>query len=188
MAPQLAKINEARVALTNASMGITDVQYSLILLNALPASYEVLASTILAAGGPSTLKHSEIIARVINEEGRRSGSAGSSNSSLNAACAAPIKSKGKKNKHSNLVCHYCNNKGHIKPDCQKKKRDEEKKKKEEASSSNNGNKAANSHVQVQEATIIEIGDNDNDISFSLYAANKIRWIMDSGTTHHITPH
>ena len=143
MALQLAKINEARVALTNMSMGITDVQYSLILLNALPASYEVLASTILAAGSPSTLKHSEIITHVINKEGRQSGSARSSNSSLNAARAAPIKSKGKKNKHSNLVCHYCNNKGHIKPDCQKKKRDEEKKKKEEASSSNNGNKVAN---------------------------------------------
>ena len=48
MAPQLAKLIETRVALFNASMGITDTQYCLILLNALPASYEVLASTILA--------------------------------------------------------------------------------------------------------------------------------------------
>ena len=42
MASQIAKINEVRVALTNTSMGITDIQYSLILLNALPASYKVL--------------------------------------------------------------------------------------------------------------------------------------------------
>ena len=54
MAPQLAKLNETRVALFNASMGITDTQYCLILLHALPASYEVLASTILVAGAPST--------------------------------------------------------------------------------------------------------------------------------------
>jgi len=53
MAPQLAKLNESRVALANASMGVTDTQYCLILLNALPSSYEVLASTILAAGPPS---------------------------------------------------------------------------------------------------------------------------------------
>ena len=181
MALQLAKINEARVALTNASMGITDVQFSLILLNALPTSYEVLASTILAAGGPTTLKHSEIIARIINEEGRRSGS---SESSLNAARAAPIKSSGKKKNHSDLTCHYCDKKGHIKPDCRKKKKDEaERKKKEDASTSNSGNKAANSHVQ--EASIVEI---DNDISISLYAAGKSRWMMDSSATHHITPH
>jgi gag-polypeptide of LTR copia-type/Integrase core domain/GAG-pre-integrase domain len=184
MAPQLAKINEARVALTNASMGITDTQYSLILLHALPPSYEVLASTILATGGPNTLKHSEIIARILNEEGRRSGPSGSS---LNAARAAPIKANGKKKKdHADLTCHYCNKKGHIKPDCRKKKKDEaEKKKKEEASSSSSGNKAANSHVQ--EPRIIEI-DDDNEISVSLYAADKPRWMMDSGATHHITPH
>ena len=33
MAPQLAKLNETRVALFNASMGITDTQYCLILLH-----------------------------------------------------------------------------------------------------------------------------------------------------------
>jgi hypothetical protein len=36
LAPQLAKLNETRVALSNASMGVTDTQYSLILLNACP--------------------------------------------------------------------------------------------------------------------------------------------------------
>ena len=169
MAPQLAKINKAWVVLTNASMGITNLQFSLILLNALPASYEVLASMILASGSPSTLKHDEIIAHIINEEGCQTGS---SKSSLNVAHTAPIKSKGKgKNKkdHADLMCHYCNKKGHIKPDCWKKKKDEAEKKKKEEASSSNGNKAANSHVQ--EASITEIVSND-DISFSLYAADK----------------
>jgi len=148
----------------------------------LPSSYEIVASTILAGGAPTTLQHSKIIARIINEEGHRSGS---SNSSLNAARAAPIKSSGKKKKdHSDLTCHYCNKKGHIKPDCRKKKKDEEDKKKDEKASSNGGNKAANSHVQ--ETSITEV--DDNDIAFSLYAADKPRWMMDSGATHHITPH
>jgi transposase InsO family protein len=185
MAPQLAKINEARVSLANASMGVTDTQFSLILLHALPTSYEVLASTILATGAPSSLKHSEIIARIINEEGRRSGP---SDSSLNAARSAPIKSSGKKKDHSNLTCHYCNRKGHIKPDCRKKKKeDAEKKKKEEAGSSAGGNKAANAHIAVPStATITEV--DDNDIGVALYTAAKPRWMMDSGATHHITPH
>jgi hypothetical protein len=115
MASQLAKLNEAHVALSNVNMGVTDIQFSLILLNALPASYKVLASTILASGTPSALQHSEIIAHILNEEGcRASGSA-----SLNAAQAAPIKNKGKgKGKdHSGLTCHYCQKKGHLKPNC-----------------------------------------------------------------------
>ena len=125
--------------------GITDTQYCLILLNALPASYEVLASTILAAGAPAALKHTEITARILSEEARRSGPSGSS---LNAAAKAPIKGKGKgkKRDHSGLTCHYCNKVGHIKPDCHKRKKDEAEEKKKEGSAS--GSKAANSHVKV----------------------------------------
>ena len=93
MAQQLAKINEMCEALTNASMGITNNQYCLILLHALPNSYEVLASMILTSGGPDKLKHSKIITQILNEEGHQSGSV----SSLNVAKAAPIKSaNGKK--------------------------------------------------------------------------------------------
>ena len=102
------------VALANASMGVSDIQFCLILLHALPASYEVLASTILASGTPTDLKHSKIIACILNEEGQWAGSS----ASLNVAKAAPIKSSGSKKKdHSGLTCHYCQKKGHIKPDC-----------------------------------------------------------------------
>ena len=184
MASQLTKLNEAHVALSNANMGVTDIQFCLILLNALPASYKVLASTILASSTPSALQHSEIITHILNEEGcHASGSA-----SLNAARAAPIKTKGKgKGKdHSGLTCHYCQKKGHIKPNCRKLKKDEaDGKKKEEGSSA--GSKSANSHVLVETmASIMEV--TDNEISASLYAAWSDCWMLDSGATHHITPH
>jgi hypothetical protein len=184
MASQLAKLNEARVALSNANMGIMDVQFCLILLNTLPASYKVLASTILASGASSALQHSEIITCILNEEGHRtSGSA-----FLNMARAAPIKSKskGKGKDHSGLTCHYCQKKGHIKPNCCKLKKDEaDGKKKEEGSSA--GGKSANSHVLVETtASITEVAD--NEISASLYATWSDQWMLDSGVTHHITPH
>src|SRR6201981_3355720 len=143
MTPQLTKLNQLCSSLTNASMGVTDTQYCLVLLNALPDSYEVLASTILASGLATTLKHTEIIAWIINEEGRRAGGS----LSLNAAKAAPIKSAGGKKKqcdHLQLTCHYCNKKGHIKPNCCKKKQDE-KEQKEKAG----GGKAANVHAKIE---------------------------------------
>src|SRR6267142_6227029 len=113
-----------------------------------------------------------------------------SRSSLNVARAAPIKSssgkKGKKD-HSGLTCHYCQKKGHIKPDCCKKKQDEVEKKKKEEGSSSGRSKLANSHVLVETlASITEVVD--NEISASLYAAQSDHWMLDSGATHHIIPH
>ena len=123
---------------------------------------------------------------IINKEGHQA----SSGSSLNAAKAAPIKSssgkKGKKD-HSGLTCHYCQKKGHIKPDCHKKKQDEVEKKTKEEGSSSGGNKSANSHILVEtSASIMKVAD--NEISASLYATQSDRWMLDSRATHHIIPH
>jgi hypothetical protein len=187
LAPQLAKLNELRVALANSNMGVTEAQYSLILLNALPSSYETVATILLASGPATSLKPSNISARVINEEGWQSGPS----ASLNVVARAPIKSsdkgKGKKRDHSALTCHYCGKKGHIQPNCRKKKKDDaEKAKKDGASGS--GKKAANSHVLVPTTTSIREVDEDNSVSVALYATEHMRWMMDSGATHHITPH
>src|SRR5258708_8280437 len=105
MTSQLAKLNEAWVNLSNASMGITNIQYCLILLNALPSSYEVVATTILTSGAPSTLSHTKIIAWILNEEGQHSGNL----AALNVACA-PINSAGTTTrKHpSHLTFPYSN--------------------------------------------------------------------------------
>jgi Kef-type K+ transport system membrane component KefB len=100
MFSQLAKLNEAWVNLSNASMGITDLQYCLILLNAQPSSYEVVATTILALGAPSMLSHTEIVAQILNEEGQHSGNL----AALNAACA-PIKTDGKKKRKDHFKPH-----------------------------------------------------------------------------------
>ena len=118
LGPQLMKLNEACVNLANAKMGVSDTQYCFILLHTLPESYEMLTSTILTIGNPTNLHPSDIVTCIQNEEGHRNGRS----ASLNAI--APIKGKGngkasssKKEKHANLTCHYCNKKGHIKPDC-----------------------------------------------------------------------
>ena len=127
LTPQLAKLNEARVKLSNTGMGVSDLQYCLILINALPNSYEVVASTLLASGPASSLKYSEITARIINEEGRKLGQS----ASLYTARA------GKKQDQSNLLCHHCNKRRHIQRDCRKKKKDEAEEEEEEEDSTDN---------------------------------------------------
>ena len=183
LAPQLARLNEARVKLANANMGVSDIQYSLILLNALPKSYEVVASTLLASGPASSLKYSEITARILNEEGRKSGPSASLNSAR-----APVKTgKKKKKDHSNLTCHYCDRKGHIQPDCRKKKRDDaEKKRREEERNAESSRTAVNSHVLIPTTASVE-EVNESEIEFALYTAECECWMMDSGATHHMSP-
>ncbi|KAH9178438.1 hypothetical protein EDB89DRAFT_2064200 [Lactarius sanguifluus] len=65
LAPQLAKLTETRIKLSNSGMGVSHIQYCLILLSALPESYEVVASTLLASGPASSLEYSEITTRIL---------------------------------------------------------------------------------------------------------------------------
>jgi hypothetical protein len=61
MTQQISQTFEARVSLNKYVHGISDTQYSLTHVNALPSSYEHLASAILAAGPSTSLNYSAII-------------------------------------------------------------------------------------------------------------------------------
>ena len=68
MLPQLHKLNEARTTLANNSMDITDLQFTFILIKALPESYSPVASTILATGSPTALTPQMVQEWILNEE------------------------------------------------------------------------------------------------------------------------
>jgi hypothetical protein len=87
MLPQLQKLNDARITLQNNDMKITDLQYSFILIKALPKSYSAVASTILTTGTPKDLTPQMIQDWILNEEGQRT----SMSTSLNKL--APVKKK-----------------------------------------------------------------------------------------------
>ena len=144
----------------------------------------MLTATILGLGDSDNLHLSDVVACIQNEEGCRNGRS----ASLNAI--APIKGKGngkasssKKEKHANYTCHYCNKKGQIKPNCQKRKKDKVDGKKKDKESGSDA-KAINNHVVETTASIQEV----NDISVSLCTITKSCWLIDSRATHHITPH
>src|SRR6266404_979810 len=60
-----------------------------------------------------------------------------------------------------------------------------RRKKDKGSASGSGTKAVNSHVVETTASIQEVND---DMSVALYAVSRSCWMMDSGATHHISPH
>jgi hypothetical protein len=176
MLAQLQKLNDARLTLENNDMKISSLQYSFILIKALPDSYSAIASTILATGELKDLSPQTIQDCILNEKGQRS----SASASLNKI--APIKRKGDQADKSKIKCYYCQKLGHKSNECRKNKKDAEEKEKKDKGS---GAKSVNAHINT--ASIEEIEDND-DLPISLYAAARSRWMVDSGATHHITPH
>jgi hypothetical protein len=159
-------------------MKITDLQFSFILIKALPKSY------ILATGAPKDLTLQMIQDHILNEEGRWTGASASLNK------LAPVK---KKSDRAQVKCYYCQKLGHKSNECRKKKRDteqKEKKEKEKGSASQMPGKAVNMHISVvpTTATIEQVADDNDELHVSLYATAKLRWMVDSGAMHHITPH
>jgi hypothetical protein len=184
MLPQLQKLNDACITLQNNDMKITDLQFSFILIKALPESYLAVMSTILVTSAPKDLTPQTIQDRILNEEGQQSGVS----TFLNKL--APIKKKSDK---AQVKCYYCQKLGHKSNECRKKKRDteqKEKKEKEKGSTSQTPGKAVNAHISVvpATATIEEVADDNDNLHVSLYATIRLRWMVDSRAMHHITPH
>ncbi|KAI0055471.1 hypothetical protein BV25DRAFT_1928349 [Artomyces pyxidatus] len=192
MVHQITRLNQLRVHLKLNDMGISDLQCCLILLNALPNSYSIMRATTLGLGPPSQLTPDDVISRIYTAEGKPAE--GSPDTGLGGlhAVGRPLP-MGKKEKND-VTCHYCKKKGHISPDCRKKKADEKKKKASKSDGDGGGggssNKAANSHVLDVPlmASIEEVVESNKFISVALYSAVRSHWMIDSGATHHITPH
>ena len=145
-------------------MKVSDLQYSFILIKALPDTYSTVTSTILASGEPKDLSPQKIQDRILNEEGQQSGASASLNK------IAPIKCKGNKADKSKIKCYYCQKNGHKSNECHKKKKDTEEKAKD-TKQKGSGSKSVNMHINT--ATIEEIDDN-NDLPISIYAAARSR--------------
>src|SRR6266478_3354254 len=174
--PQLQKLNDLCITLSNNDNKITDLQYCFTLLKALPESYSTVASTILASGEPKDLTPQKIQDQILNEEGRQASTAASLNK------IDLIKQKGDKADKSKVKCFYCQKPGHRANECRKKKKDAEEKEKKEKGKGNGmqATKAVNAHIGT--AKIEDINDNE-DLTVSLYAASRSRWMVDSRATH-----
>ena len=157
-------------------MEIPDLQFCFILLKALPISYSTVTFAVLASRDMSTLKPLMIQEWILNEESCQARSIALLNK------VAPIKNKFNK---KNIKCYYCQKTRHKSNECQKKKWDaKEKEKKKEAKA----NKVVNAHVLVPSmARIMKIPKNENNICVSLYTATCLKWLVDSGATHYISP-
>lgn len=176
---QLDEFNKAVDDLENVDVKLEDEDKAIILLNALPKSFDHLRDAMLY-GRENTITLEEVQCALRSRELRKASSVQESNNqalSINKPKGkkkkfnAPYKAQNQKKEvtgKETRSCHYCKKPGHLKKDCYswKKKQNEE-----------------NYQVQNQADVVedLEVGQVLNIVGGGI----EHSWIMDSGCSFHI---
>jgi hypothetical protein len=152
---------------------LDDAEFAITLLTSLPESW----NNFIAGIDTSTLKDSsKLIARIL-EQYRRIKSTGEE-----TALAAKTSGKFGKKKNPNIKCFKCGKRGHIATECRSKDKREGSDGKDNKSKSGHGS-SDRSNEAVDEWSFSAVEEEDVALPIK---AEKETWLLDSGTTSHIT--
>lgn len=133
--PQLDHLLDLRSRTTAAGITITDLDYLLTVIMALPPSYSILRTSILASKNKiEEIKLDVILPIVLQEEAQRKGVAGNTDSSEHALYTQKSRRQGpshpnagdKKPPVRDGKCKYCDREGHWQAECRTKAADDAK--------------------------------------------------------------
>lgn len=164
--------NTPAVNVTTASI-YTDNELAMIILTALPASWDPFVSSM---GADANLKSSDLIGRILQEDSRRKDRATTDTSLVTTG--PRMKSKFR----AGVFCHACGKEGHIRPECR--------------SSSNKGRDIRdNRDKRNTRAHIAEHDDESDepdefvfhvtDEGLESYVTTEDLWLGDTGSQSHI---
>src|SRR5882762_5538115 len=177
LSPQMDTLTRKRQELAASDISITDAQFALILLLALPDSWEHMVGAFLASREISTLKPSDSRARILDEEKRRA------NSSLSALSVSASNGP----RRNRPFCNHCKRPGHVQDTCWKlhgKPDDwEERRKGKDRDKEPGDGKTDMSHT----LNVMYNSENVQSIPTYFYVGREHCWMLDSGATDHITP-
>jgi hypothetical protein len=160
---------------------LNDFQFTTIILISLPKSYSHITDSLLAHGKIKDLKVKEVHTKITETKIRR-------NSEHNPTANALYTSATKKKNVPKVACYHCRNKGHWANCCPSKVKP--------TTTSSSPNTAGPSKHKVKEKqgnshtlNVVE-SDSESDLPIHFYVqsdASLENWLMDSGTTDHMTP-
>lgn len=182
-------MSELRSRIESAEMPIADSLHAILILRALPPSYEVMQQAILAnVSDYKKLTSADMRARIISEELRQTTTA------VNAI------RPGRKS----ATCSWCGGGGHMERECRKKLRglskeeahSEQKrivaKRKEEAEAAKKDSPTVSTTIQEtpsdtssSSSSIVTVASTSIE-PVILYIACETKWMLDSGCLDHIT--
>ena len=163
-----------REELIGLGQTLDDAEFAITLLTSLPESW----NNFIAGIDTTSLKDSsKLIARIL-EQYRRIKSA-------NDDTALVAKNSGKfgNKRNPNIKCFKCGKKGHISTECRsKEKKDSSDGKDNKSKSGQRSTDRSNEAVDEWSFSAVE----EDEIALQAIKANKEAWLLDSGTTSHIT--
>ena len=178
--PQTSKIEQARTAVTTAGIAISDQFAAFAILRALPPSYSSIGSTIIATTTLATLKPSDVIPKIIEEESlRKSQSA----SLARVSTTTPLPKR---------KCATCGRTNHTTenhwPDGRRPPGWGKGKGKETAAVVEVAPVETVQSIRIVELPDVASSSSGNAINVSLYSVSDtaMRWMVDSGCTAHVT--
>ena len=160
-----------REELIGLGQTLDDAEFAITLLTSLPESW----NNFIAGIDTTSLKDSSTLIARILEQYRRLKS-----TSEDTALAAKSGGKFGKKKNPNIKCFNCGKKGHIATECRSKKDSSDgKDNKSKSGSTDRSNEAVD---EWSFAAIME----EEEIALQAVKAEKGTWLLDSGTSSHIT--
>uniref|UniRef100_A0A0K0EMU9 Retrovirus-related Pol polyprotein from transposon TNT 1-94 n=1 Tax=Strongyloides stercoralis TaxID=6248 RepID=A0A0K0EMU9_STRER len=159
----IAKMKKIIMELQSKDVKVNEEEQVLILLGALPPSYEPMISTL-----PSNIKLNEIISRLRCQEELKTSEFVENVSFYTKRHRQNRFHRPSLNNQSRKKCYNCSGYGHYADVCPSEKREK-----------------ANNLEQVKENNVVE-DDVSNGIIFSLNSKPNDYWIVDSGASTHIT--
>ncbi|VDB91614.1 unnamed protein product [Peniophora sp. CBMAI 1063] len=183
LSKQFAALDDLYNQLKDSEIQIPDVLHGYILLRALPDSYADTRSIIINSFTNLENATSLVVKqRILGEEARRKAPGPGSVPSVSAQRAQAAQ-----------TCSYCGKSGHTEKTCFKKRGDEKRKKKGKGKDKGkegggNGGKSLSS-MEAEAAPSTPV-PSSNTMAASWYTTrdSKARWMIDSGSSDHITPH
>lgn len=169
MEEEIRKIRKLKEELVLLGQTITDDEFSLTILTALPPTWDPFISSV----GAVTVS-SDLIGRILQEDTRRRERPSSDTSLVTTSRA--VNQRGRRSKfRKGVYCHNCGREGHIRPECRSPK-----------DNANAGQSRA--HVVEEEPPAVPDEEycfvTEDNLSFSLTSKGEV-WLGDTASQSHI---
>ena len=181
---QLGRLWELRSHCATNDLNLDDWVFALLTLLALPPSYQHIPDSLLASSNIKDLKPDVVRAKIVETEIRRNGEASSSANAISLSTKPNIKGRGTL-PPAGTKCFHCGKEGHWANNCPTKAKEKKKKKKKPNAGPSSSDKDKGSHLNVVETSN---APEFNDSNMFCYFGAPEDWLMDSGTTDHMTPY
>jgi gag-polypeptide of LTR copia-type len=189
MIEHIGKLRKIQEELHLQNSKVSDEDFAIILLSSLPESWDVYTSAYLGSRSNAvSITLHELIAVLLEEYRRRQERNGDPGNVAMQSKGPPNGGRRQKANKSDIECYNCHKKGHMIKDCYAKGGPKEGQRPKSKSGNKNRSNQAQEDVNNLLSDVAYMGiPQDRIYAIDNASISRYDWILDSGTTSHISP-